>query len=596
VAASPLAIGDIDLAADHRPEIVANAAGGGLVAFKYDPSKGAFVLLWHSKTASGSNDTTAGSNMRWMGPTIADVDGDGIPEVAMGPILYDRNGVMLASNLGWKQPTGTGQIAVIADVDADGKAEMVTGDGVWKYQKGTGWVKASYFTGSVSDGFVALADFGNWNVPGLGSTGLPEVVVISGGTARIQTLAGQVVFGPFDIPYFPPATDKGYGGPPTVGDFDGDGKPEFAMAGRGSYTIFDRDCDATPTPFGCYARGILWSVPSKDYSSSMTGSSVFDFEGDGRSEAVYADECYARVYSGNTGEILFSQARTSGTWYENPIVADSDGDFRSEIVVGSNANCNVTCPSPDPYFRGLKCSQDSDCPTGAPGSCKTGYCRCASDTDCGGDGAFACTDPLPNTPGTGKVCRTKHPGARSGVYVFKDLADGWVASRPIWNQHAYFVTNVLDNGAIPAAGAAQANWKVPGLNNFRQNVQGALQPTLAPNLTVRLGTIGNCNPQGELVVSGTVCNRGAAPVAAGIAVAFTRGDPATGEVVCLKKTSKDLFPGDCESLSCIYKFTGAFTVGLYADYGGVQGKGEATECREDDNTLSRAGVTCSNIP
>ncbi|MBM4396438.1 MAG: thrombospondin type 3 repeat-containing protein [Deltaproteobacteria bacterium] len=596
VAAAPLAIGDIDLAADGRPEIVANAAGGGLVAFKFNAATGAWGLLWRSRNANGTPSTWAASIYRWTGPTIADVDGDGLPEVAMGPILHDLTGLVIASNLGWKSPNSTGQIAVLADVDADGKAEMVTGDGVWRFQAGTGWVKESYFTATVSDGFVALADFGNWTVAGLGTAaGLPEVVVISGGTARIQTLSGQVVFGPFDLPFFPPATGKGHGGPPTVGDFDGDGKPEFAMAGTGSYTIFDRDCDATPVPYGCHARGILWSTPTKDYSSSMTGSSVFDFEGDGRAEAIYADECFARVYSGNTGEVLFSQARTSGTWYENPVVADTDGDFRTEVVVGTNINCGVSCPPMDPYFRGLKCAADADCPTGAAGSCKAGYCRCTTDAGCGSDGVFGCADPLPNTPGIGKVCRTKHYGQKAGVYVFRDVGDAWVASRPIWNQHAYSVTNVEDDGGIPAAGAVQANWKVAGLNNFRQNVQGALQPTLAANLTARIGTIGNCDPTGALSVPGIVCNRGAAPVARGLAVAFTSGPPDTGEVECLKKTTLDLFPGDCESFSCTYHPATAFAVGLYADYGGSGGKGDATECREDDNTATRAGVTCRNV-
>jgi hypothetical protein len=209
---------------------------------------------------------------------------------------------------------------------------------------------------------------------------------------------------------------------------------------------------------------------------------------------------------------------------------------------------------------------------------------------------MACTDPLPNTPGTGKVCRTKHPGQLAGLYVFKDIGDAWVASRPIWNQHAYYVTNVNDNGTIPASGAVKKNWQTAGLNNFRQNVVGSMQPTLAPDLTVKLGVLGNCDAKGNLSVTANVCNRGAAPVAQGLSVAFTLGDPmAGGEVVCLKKTTKDLFPGLCESLSCTYVpgDKQAITIGVYADYGGA--KGEATECREDNNSVVQGGVTCKNL-
>jgi hypothetical protein len=31
----------------------------------------------------------------------------------------------------------------------------------------------------------------------------------------------------------------GLGGPPTVGDFDGDGRPELAIAAAAAYTVFD---------------------------------------------------------------------------------------------------------------------------------------------------------------------------------------------------------------------------------------------------------------------------------------------------------------------------------------------------------------------
>ena len=48
-----------------------------------------------------------------------------------------------------------------------------------------------------------------------------------------------------------------------------------------------------------------WSRTSQDYSSNVTGSSVFDFEADGSSEVIYADECFVRVYNGKTGEVSF---------------------------------------------------------------------------------------------------------------------------------------------------------------------------------------------------------------------------------------------------------------------------------------------------
>jgi hypothetical protein len=57
-------------------------------------------------------------------------------------------------------------------------------------------------------------------------------------------------------------------GPPTIADYDGDGAPEVGVAGGAAYVVFDGD------------GALLWQMPTQDLSSSVTGSSVFDFNGD----------------------------------------------------------------------------------------------------------------------------------------------------------------------------------------------------------------------------------------------------------------------------------------------------------------------------
>ena len=50
--------------------------------------------------------------------------------------------------------------------------------------------------------------------------------------------------------------------------------------------------------------------------------------------------------------------------------------------------------------------------------------------------------------------------------------DRWVRTRPIWNQHTYHITNINDDGTIPAV--EDDNWLSPAgdpFNNYRQNVQ-----------------------------------------------------------------------------------------------------------------------------
>ena len=61
-----------------------------------------------------------------------------------------------------------------------------------------------------------------------------------------------------------------------------------------------------------------------------------DFEGDGSAEVVYKDQTRLRVYRGTDGTILASVPTSSGTTYENPVIADVDRDGNAEIIIASN--------------------------------------------------------------------------------------------------------------------------------------------------------------------------------------------------------------------------------------------------------------------
>ncbi len=55
----------------------------------------------------------------------------------------------------------------------------------------------------------------------------------------------------------------------------------------------------------------------------------------------------------------------------------------------------------------------------------------------------------------------------TGVLVFQDVANKWTRTRRIWNQHSYHVTNVNEDGTVPAV--ETPHWLVPGLDAFRTN-------------------------------------------------------------------------------------------------------------------------------
>jgi hypothetical protein len=588
VASASLAFADLG-GIDSTPEIVAARSIGGLVAWQ----KGAngWEVLW--ETTSTFGDTIC----NWGGPQIHDLDDDGKPEILFFGNVYDgATGAVIDESLGNAAGSGAiqGPIPVAADVEGDGVIELVTGSMIYGWDTANRRWQTKYPLGGVN-GFVAVADFGTFPATGTDDRGtldgIAEVALIANGVAYVYNIHNRLLFSA----NLQGAT-PGYGGPPTIADFDGDGRVEFASAGAITYNVFDPDCVGTPDPQFCAtqpAPGVLWTQPSQDGSSNKTGSSVFDFDGDNRAEVVYGDECFTRVYDGVSGKVVYSRYRTSCTWYENPVIADVDADFNAEIISTSNTNCDtVTCPTVDPIFDGVQCLDDSDCPGATmcrreAASDPLGRCRCNADPDCGGDG-FVCLDPIAGASPVGKVCRASHPGTRiQGIRVLADAVDRWVNTRAIWNQHAYSVTNIDDTGRVPRTSQWQRNWTQPGLNNYRQNAPGAGQTAGAiPDLTVRQTKV-TCEAGGA-VVSAEVCNRGTEPVAHGLPVAVYADGPPR-ELRCQGETTQRLDPGACASVSCTWTGAGGPGVVTVDDRG--DDSGIALECREDNNTQA-INVAC----
>ena len=588
------ALGDLD--ADGAAEIVAYSATGGLVAFKFDRSQNKFVTAWTSKTSAGVDHNPLAGRCEWTGPAIHDLNDDGKPEILADGYVYSNTGTLIDSSVSIEPAVQTtGQFAVAADIDRDGIPNLVSPTAVYSWDKTTSkWKKDRDLPlpagVSLARGYVAVADFGVPNGTSIDrniSDGIAEIAVIMSGRAWIVSKDGAIVFGPLSLP------GSTGGGPPTVGDFDNDGRAEFASAGSSSYTVFDPDCVAGTEEKFCPSKRtdrLLWSNLSQDVSSNITGSSLFDFEGDGTAEAIYADECFARIYSGKTGEVLFSQAHSSCTWNEYPVVADVVGNFRSKLIVPSNENCAVTCPAVDPIFKGLRCAGNTDCPNGI--GCSQGYCRCTADTECNTQsvgGGFVCRAPMAGVPGTGNTCQAAFTGKRTGIRVFGDVADRWVASRPLWNQHTYSITNADDKGNIPKTSQWLRNWEQPSLNNFRMNVQGKLGASAVGDVTAQGGSKGSGVCQGNMVqLSTTVCNRGTAPVVDGTPVSFYEGT----QLLCTGLTKEALSPGVCTTVTCTGPLnqSGTHQVTISADDNG-SGAGQSTECNESNNQAAMS-FTC----
>lgn len=400
------AVADID--GDGFVEIVVPASNHALVAYEHDGTK-----KWTSASLGSHVDEYSNT------VAISDMDHDGVPEIIFGRVILDPYGNVIGTGIyGRGYPSSSfaavGVTSFAVDVDQDGQEEVVVGNALYRRDGSAIWYNGQ------PDGYPAVANFDK--------DPYAEIVVSGNGIVRLQDHDGTVLW---SVPI--PLASGSYGGPPTIADYDGDGEPEIGVAAYSSYTVFDSD------------GSMMWQMPTLDASSGVTGSAVFDFEGDGIAEAIYADETRLWVFNGPDGLVkLESTAHTNATWNEYASIADVDGDGHAEIIV-------------------------------------------------------------PNT------------GSYRGVTVIGDKDDSWQPGRKIWNQHAYFITNVNEDGSVPVT--ADSNW-LAGYNSFRSGditpVEGNNPPDLVVEIvdvcrfdceegsmpvTLRVGNLGDASFEDSVLVS-----------------------------------------------------------------------------------------------
>ena len=311
--------------------------------------------------ADGSFYWAGGTEVNRYGcPAIADLDADGLAEVIFGRTVLNSDGTTRFQGTGGFG--GSTVMSFAVDWDMDGLLDVVAGNTIYR---GDGTI---LWNDEYTDAAPAIGDFD--------LDGRPDLVRAGNGQVMVTMNDGSLLWSTA-------TTGGGSAGAPTVADFDGDGFPEVGVADLSRYTVYDTD------------GTLLWSNATSDHSSSKTGSSVFDFEGDGAAEIVYADEHTLWIYDGATGAVKMEQAgHASGTLMEYPLIADVDNDGSTEIIVASN----------DYRFSGWR-----------------------------------------------------------GITVIGDASGSWAPARPIWNQYAYHITNVRDDGSIPPT--PDRNWLT--WNNFR---------------------------------------------------------------------------------------------------------------------------------
>ncbi|MFZ6640832.1 carboxypeptidase regulatory-like domain-containing protein [Undibacterium sp. TC4M20W] len=479
-----------DLDGNGKVSIVAVREGGGLMAIDNTGK-----LKWLSP-----DRTMGGDWLFWGGPSIADLDHDGKPEIVLGNMVFNSDGSTRWKGDGYKGISSGGYtfgaLSIVADINLDGNPVVLAGAQAYRGSDGaTIWKNTT-----VGDGLDAVGNF----------TGdkYPQIAVVGNGKLSLLDHNGNIIWGPVNIP------GGWQGGAPIVADIDGDGIPEIGVASASRYTVFRAD------------GSILWSNVVQDLTSSATSSSAFDFAGNGQAQVVYGDEVALRVFRGVDGKSLFETPNSSGTAFEEPVIVDVDGDGHADILIAAN---QWTFPNGPGIFHGLR--------------------------------------------------------------AFSDVNNSWVAVRKIWNQHSYHITNINDDGSVPRF--EKNSWDVS--NTYRLNARVGAPATAVPDITasyIRVNDQGATKPSTFTVRIG---NAGLLPILAGTKVAYYSGQAGTGGTLLgTALTSVDLNVNEYQDVS--FSFTGSVanikTLVVVADDDGAG----AHSFEDFDPTNNSVSLNLANLP
>ncbi len=316
--------------------------------------------------------------------SFANVDGDPQTEIVIGNAVFDfesetnqitRKEIQFRNTNGEQIVPQYGESVTIANFDGDlaGTQEILSGNTL--YTTANNGVDGSNFlwraniptTSRVTN---AVADFNNDGIPEIIINDTTHVYILDAATgSEIKRIATGLSVNV-------DTTGTGGDSPVTIADFDNDGLPEISVTSNTLFEIIDIDLLATDQK--------SWHYPIVENTSGYTGSTAFDFDGDGTVEIIYADEetvyAFSILDSTQSGLLTVrgtpSIIRESGTGTELPVVADVDGDGKAEFI--TVANPNLAVDRPETY----------------------------------------------------------------GIVVYEDRQDDWVYAPPVWNQESYHINNI----------------------------------------------------------------------------------------------------------------------------------------------------------
>jgi len=368
-----------------------------------------------------------------INPALGDIDSDGLPELVAqtfdgGIVAFEHDGTLKWQSTSRVWPRFNA--ISLADLEGDGDVEILLPGGLVLDHDGL-VVVPSYL--GASDDF--------WE----GST---PIAMDLDGDGDLEVLEGRRAFHHDGTPMWQvagpdcPQPPEGADIMPAVADLDGDGAPEVFLSGN---------ADNGAAMFcivgagGEVERSQLVLPEAADAIDWLRPPAVHDMDGDGDAEVGIGGSSHyfavLRVAAGGI-ETMFVANDLDDTGNAGATAFDFLGDGTAEAIYMDQSRLVVYAASGEVEMS-------------IP---RTSYTQIeypvVADVDNDGSAEFVVTSN----------------GGSPPVRVYRDARDRWVPARRIWNQHAYHVTNVREDGTIPAHPAP--HWEQ--LNTFRTQAQIAV--------------------------------------------------------------------------------------------------------------------------